>query len=172
MTNKPVVPINRMRKFYGSNDWACEILMGREYIEDDIDFRVVLYRVDYEKTDTDDLYGEVDAHQIRYKSPIELSCSVSLKPKENKSYNPNGTLIREEWGMLEFNIYEEQLKELNVDINKGDFIAYPVRPDYVKYFTVVDNDMVNDDTTRLLGGKTGFWKKIKCVPVDNSDFIA
>lgn len=171
MTNKPIVPIRRMSKFYGEEDMKLEILMGRSYLEDDIDFRVILYRVDQEKTNVDDLYGEVDAHQIRYKSPIELSCSVSLKPKENKSYNPNGTLIREEWGMLEFNIYEEQLKELNIDINRGDYIAYPVRENYLKYFTVVDNDKVNDDTTRLLGGKTGFWRKIKCSPVDDSEFV-
>ena len=166
-----IVPIERMKKFYGQQDFDTEILMGREYIESDIDFRVVLYRVDHEKTDNDDLYGEVESYQIKYKAPIELSCSVSLKPKQNKAYNPNGTMIREEWGNLEFNIYEQQITELGIEITKGDYVGYPVREDFVKYFVVEDNDKVNDDTLRLLGGKKGFWRKIVCVPIDNSVFI-
>lgn len=169
---KKVVPLaGRMGKFYGQEDYKTEIDMGREYVEGDIDFRVILYRVDYEKTAVDDLYGEVEAHQIRYKSPIELSCMVSLKPKSTKAFNPNGSLLREEWGNLEFGIYEEQLSELGVDINKGDYIGYPVREDYIKYFTVYDNDKVNDDTRRLLGGKKGFYRKILCTPVDDSEFM-
>jgi len=148
-----------------------EINMGREYIEGDIDFRVVLYRVDHEKTNTDDLYGEVEAYQIKYKSPIELSCSVSLKPKQNKQYGTNASLIREEWGNLEFNVYEEQLKELDIEINKGDYVGYPVRENFFKYFSVVDNDKVNDDTTRLLGLKKGFYRHIVCTPTDNSEFM-
>lgn len=168
--SKPVVPITRMSKFYGETDFLYEISCGREYLEGDIDFRVILYRVDYEKTNTDDLYGEVEANQIKYKTPIELSCSLSLKPKVNKQYNPNGTLQREEWGNLEFNIYEQQLTELGVDINKGDYVGYPVRENYFKMFSVTDNDKVNDDTARLLGGKRGFYRKIICTPTDASEF--
>jgi hypothetical protein len=167
---KKVVPIGRMNKFYGWEDFKMEVTMGREYLEGDIDFRVVLYRVDYEKTDTDDLYGEVEAHQIKYKTPVELSCSVSLTPKTAKTYNPNGTLLREEWGNLIFSVYEEHLSELGVEINKGDYISYPVREDYSKFFTVADNDLVNDDTKRLLGGKIGFYRKITCTPADDSEF--
>jgi len=165
------VPIIRNNKFYGEEDWNLEINMGREYVEGDIDFRVILYRVDYEKTDNDDLYGEVEAHQIKYKTPIELSCIVSLKPKQNKNYNPNGTLLREEWGNLEFKVYEDTLKELGVEINKGDYIGYQIRENYVKYFSVIDNDLVNDDTTRLLGLRKGFYRKIVCTPTDMSEFF-
>ncbi len=167
-----IVPITRNSKFYGEEDFRMEEALGREYIEGDIDFRVILYRVDHEKTNTDDLYGEVEAYQIKYKTPIELSCLLSLKPKQNKQYNPNGTLVREEWGNLEFKIYESQLKELGVEINKGDYVGYQVREDYVKYFSVVDNDLVNDSTDRLLGMKKGFYRKIICTPSDMSEFFS
>lgn len=165
------IPISRNNKFYGNEDFDLEETMGLEYVTGDIDFRVILYRIDYEKTNQDDLYGEVSAYQIKYKPPIELSCMLSLKPKQNKQYNPNGTLVREEWGNLEFSVYEKTLKELEIQINNGDFIGYPVREDYVKYFTVMDNDLVNDDTTRLLGLKKGFYRKIICTPSDNADFM-
>lgn len=170
--DKKLVPINRNSKFYGFEDFALEVAMGREFVEDDMDFRVIIYRVDHEKTNHDDLYGEVDATQIKYKSPIEVSCTVSLKPKTNKQYSPNGTLLREEWGNLIFNVYEDHLNELGIQINKGDYVAYPVREDYLKFFSVVDNDLVNDSTERLLGLKKGFYRKIECTPVDNSEFMA
>lgn len=170
--NKKVIPINRASKFYGWEDYNLEVTIGREYIESEIDFRVVLYRIDHEKTNFDDLYGEVDAYQIKYKTPIELSCSLSLKPKNNKQYTPNGTLVREEWGNLEFNIYEEQITELGIEINKGDYVGYQVREDYTKYFTVVDNDLINDSTDRLLGFKKGYYRKIICTPTDNSEFMS
>jgi len=168
--SKKIVPINRLSKFYGWEDFELEKNISREYVEGDIDFRVILYRVDHEKTNHDDLYGEVDPYQIKYKPPIELSCTLSLKPKQNKQYNPNGTLIREEWGNLEFSVYIDQLTELQIEINKGDYIGYPTTTNYIKYFTVVDNDIVNDETKRLLGGKLPIYRKIICVPVDNSEF--
>jgi len=115
--DKKIVPINRNNKFYGWEDFELEKTIGREYVEGDIDFRVIVYRVDHAKTNHDDLYGEVDAYQIKYKAPIEVSCMLSLKPKINKQYNPNGTLVREEWGNLEFSVYEDHLKELGIEIS-------------------------------------------------------
>jgi hypothetical protein len=167
---KKRVPIKRMSKFFGEEDFRLENTISRSYVEDDIDFRVVLYAIDYEKTNTDDLYGEVEPNQMRYRPPVELSVTLSLLPKVNKNYNTNGSLLHEEWGNLVFSVYIEQLTELGIEINKGDFVGYPVNEDYFKYFEIVDNDEVYDDTKRLLGGKRGFYRKITCVPVDQSVF--
>ena len=170
-TNKNRVPIRRMSKFFGYEDFALEINMGREYTEGDIDFRVILYSVDIERTDTDDLYGEVESSQIQYHPPVELSVIVKLNPKENKALNPNGTMRIEEWGNLEFGVYIAHLEEMDVEIKYGDYIGYPVREDYVKYFTVTDSDEVYEDTmSKIMGGKKGFYKHIICVPADDSEF--
>jgi len=168
--SKKRYPIKRLDKFYGWEDFEIEKLMGREWVEGDINMRVILYPVDHVITDTDDLYGEVDSQQISFKNPIEISCMVKLEPKTNKKYNPNGTLRYEEWGNLTFSVYEDHLEELGVEINTGDYIGYPVREDYIKYFEVTDTDNINDDTERLLGGKIGFYRKIICTPVDDGVF--
>ena len=57
---KRQTPINRVNKFFSSDDFDLEIEMGREAIEGDGNFVVILYRVDRVNTSSDDIYGEAD----------------------------------------------------------------------------------------------------------------
>jgi hypothetical protein len=56
MNNK--VPITRLGKFFGDNDFNLEIGMGQEWLIGDMNYTCVLYRVDRTKTKKDDVYGE------------------------------------------------------------------------------------------------------------------
>jgi hypothetical protein len=55
------VPITRLGKFFGDNDFNLEIEMGQEWLVGDMNFTCVLYKVDKTKTKTDDVYGEVSS---------------------------------------------------------------------------------------------------------------
>ena len=48
MENRNITPITRINKFFSEEDFNLEISMGREAIEGDGNFTVVLYRVDRE----------------------------------------------------------------------------------------------------------------------------
>ena len=115
--NKKKIPINRVDKFYSEEDFDMEIQMGREYLEGDLNFTVVLYRVDRDKTWTDDIYGEASAEEVRYHTPVEIKVLLNLEASEPKTYNPNGTMRFEEYGKLSLNVYVEQLQVLEVDIS-------------------------------------------------------
>jgi hypothetical protein len=52
------VPIRRLEKFFGDQDFDLEVQMGREWLEGDLSFTLVLYKIDRKKTDQDDVYGE------------------------------------------------------------------------------------------------------------------
>ena len=54
-----LIPITRLGKFFGAEDFDLDVEMGREWLEGDMNFTVILYRVDRYKTKTDDVYGEV-----------------------------------------------------------------------------------------------------------------
>ena len=66
------IPINRMSKFFDEEDFRLEIDMAREYVEGDLHISVILFQVDRIKSQTDSLYGETDADQIRFKPPKEI----------------------------------------------------------------------------------------------------
>ena len=73
MSNKkPIIPITRINKFFSGEDFDLEISMGREAIEGDGNFTIILFRVDREMTEYDKIYGEASKNGIKYFPPIEL----------------------------------------------------------------------------------------------------
>ena len=67
-----LVPITRLGKFFGGEDFELEVQMGTEWLEGDMNFTVVLYRIDRYKTKTDDVYGEVLEDGIQFMAQLNL----------------------------------------------------------------------------------------------------
>jgi hypothetical protein len=63
MNNK--LPITRVSKFFGQDDFDLHIQMGEEYLHGDLNMKLVLYRVDRTKTEIDDVYAEVGLDEIK-----------------------------------------------------------------------------------------------------------
>ena len=70
MDNKKVTPITRINQFFSGEDFELEISMGREAIEGDGNFTLILYKVDRQLTEYDDLYGEATKDGIKFFPPI------------------------------------------------------------------------------------------------------
>lgn len=169
MSSKKTLPINRMGKFYDYLDFGLENEMAREFIEGDLNFTVILFRVDRIKSQTDDVYGESDVEEIRFHPPIELKVRPMLEESESKSYS-EGYGRYEEYGNLTFTIFEEQLTEQGIDISYGDYIGYPDREDNIKYFTVVNDGKINTDNAKTRVGYKTYYRKITCVTADPDEF--
>jgi hypothetical protein len=122
MDNK--LPITRLSKFISQDDFDINIQMGQEYLHGDINFKLVLYRVDREKTGIDDVYAEVGLDEIKYFPPIEFNALVKIEEPKNSSYK-GGLLRYNEPGNMTLSVYIKHLSELGVDIRYGDYIGYP-----------------------------------------------
>lgn len=168
--NKPRIPINRIKKWYSDMEFDLDIQMGREAIEEDNNLTVVLFRVDRNTTNYDDLYGEAKKDGVRYKTPIELQVMLTIEESSNEAYNSNGTQRNLEGGNLSFGIYQEQLMEKGVDIAYGDYIGYAINETEMRYFTVVNEGLKNYDTKHtIMGYKSGF-RSIVCTPANPDEF--
>ena len=66
MSQQKRVPIERLNKFFSAEDFELEIGFGREWLEGDINIKVILYQVDREETTTDDIYGEAGKGEISF----------------------------------------------------------------------------------------------------------
>jgi hypothetical protein len=170
MNNKKVTPITRVNKWFSEEDFNLEIEMGREAIEGDGNFTLILYRVDRQLTESDDLYGEASANGIRYFPPIELKVIPIMDEAENKSYNSNGGLRYLQDGQLTFGIYDTQLKELDTEISYGDYIGYPVTETEIRYFSVVNDGVKNYDNKHTIMGYKGAFRTIVCATIEDSEF--
>lgn len=170
MANKKIAPITRINKFFSEEDFGLEISMGREALEGDGNFTIILYRVDRDTSASDNLYGEAPKDGIKYFSPVELKVVPIMGEAENKSYNKNGSLRYLQDGQFTFGIYDSQLSELDVEISYGDYIGYPVTETEIRYFSVVNDGSKNYDNKHTIMGYKGAFRTVKCAPIDGNEF--
>jgi hypothetical protein len=169
MANKKKLPITRMGKFYDYLDFGLENEMAREYLEGDINFTVILFRVDRIKSQTDDVYGESDAEEIKFHPPVEIKVRPSLEESSSKAYF-EGHGRYEDYGNLSFTVFEDHLKEMGVDITYGDYIGYPDKEDNIAYFTVTNDGKINSDNAKTRVGYKAYYRKITCTKADPNEF--
>jgi hypothetical protein len=164
-----LVPITRLGKFFGGEDFDLDIGMGQEWLEGDMNFTVVLYRIDRYKTKKDDVYGEVLEDGIQFMAPIELKGLVQVMAPINKFYGNSKVEIQEP-GNMKFSIYQKQLEDLNVEIFMGDYIGYYETEDRVRYYSVSDDGYVRSDNKHTYGGYKPFYRTITATWVSENEF--
>lgn len=172
MNKEKSTPITRVNMFFSEEDFELEQSFGREAIEADGNFTIILYRVDRQMSEFDDLYGEASKGGIRFYPPVELKVVPIVDEAENKTYNQNGSARYLQDGNFVFGIYSQQLKENNVEISYGDYIGYPVSEKEIRYFSVVDDGYKNYDNKHTIMGFKSAFRTIKCVIVDETEFSA
>ncbi len=170
MERKTRIPNTKLNRFYDEEDFRLELDMATELIEGDMNFTVVLFRIDRDNTQVDDVYWESNPRDIRFKAPVELKVILNLQNGENKSYSPNGNLRYQDYGNLEFTVLQKQLDEKGVEISYGDMVGYSDRQDNFKYFSVFDDDTINTDNASSQFGYSGYFRRIKCTNVDPNIF--
>lgn len=170
-SNVKKIPVNRVNLWY---DQACinyDIMMGKNYLEQDCNQTVILYEVDLENTNRDALYQETGKDEVRFKSPKELHVLYSIQPTELKSYKSNqGVGSYNKIGNLEFGVYQATLDEQECEIKKGDYIGVVISPTHMEYFTVVDDGKINFDNENTLYSVVAPFRKIVAVWADRNDF--
>lgn len=170
MKNTKITPVTRINKFFSSEDFELEIAMGREGLEGDGNFTAILYKVNREMTQSDNVYGEASKDGIRFYPPIELKIIPILAEPENKTYNTNGTARQLQDGLFTFSVYSEQLEEHKTDIDYGDYIGYAVTETDIRYYSVSNDGKKNFDNKHTIMGYKGAFRTIVCAPVDGSEF--
>ena len=164
-----LVPITRLGKFFGGEDYELDVGMGQEWLEGDMNFTIVLYRIDRYKTKTDDVYGEVLEDGIQFMAPIELKGYVQVLAPTNK-YLGNSRVEQLEPGNMKFSIYQKQLDDLGVEIFMGDYLGYYETESRVRYYTVSDDGKVVSDNKHTYGGYKSFYRTITATYVSDNEF--
>jgi hypothetical protein len=167
MANK--IPITRLGKFFGENDFDLDISMGEEWLIGDMNFTCVLYRIDKQKTKTDDVYGETVSDGIKFLPPIEFNAFVQVSAPENKMMGST-RMDQMEPGNIRVSVYQKTLDNLNVDINFGDYIGYYETETLVRYYTVNNDGRVVSDNKHTYAGYKPFYRTISASPVGPNEF--
>lgn len=167
MKNK--LPITRMSKFWSEADFDLNLQIGAEYLHGDINMTLVLYRVDRQKTDIDNVYAEVGMDEIKFLPPIEFNGLVKIEEPKNSAIN-KGMVRYLEPGNMTVSVYLRHLEELNIDIKYGDYIGYAESEDRIRYYTVSNDGKVTSDSKHNMFGYKPYYRTITCVPAQEAEF--
>ena len=163
------VPITRIGKFFGAEDYSLDIGMGEEWLYGDMNFTLVLYRIDRLKTKTDDVYGETVQDGIKFLPPIEFKGYVQIMAPENKNIGTS-KINQFEPGALKVSVYQKQLDDLNIDISFGDYIGYYETENRVRYYTVNNDGRVVSDNKHNYAGTRPYYRTIMASAVVDNEF--
>jgi hypothetical protein len=163
------VPITRLGKFFGAEDYHLDIDMGREWLEGDMNFTLVLYRVDRYKTKTDDVYGETVSDGIKFFPPVQFNAFLQIVAPENK-FMGNSKVEQFEPGNARISVYQSHLDELGIDVSYGDYIGYYETETRVRYYVVANDGRVVSDNKHTYGGYKPFYRTIVATPVTADEF--
>ena len=167
MENK--LPITRLTKFFSQNDFDLHMQLSEEYLHGDLNMKLVLFRVDREKNDKDDVYGEVGKDEMKFFPPIEFNGLVKVDEPKNMTYD-RGLNRYLEPGNMTVSVYINHLEELGIDIRYGDYIGYPESEDRLRYYTVVNDGKVTSDNKHLHFGYKPSYRTITCVTTQENEF--
>lgn len=167
--NTKLIPITRIGKFFGQEDYSLEIGLGQEWLFGDMNFTLILYRVDRVKTKTDSVYGEVLSDGVKFLPPVELKVFLEVAAPANQ-YMGASIIKQLEPGTLKFHVYQKTLDDLNVDIMLGDYLAYYESEDSVRYYTVANDGKVVSDNPHTYGGYKPFYRTIEATWVSENEF--
>lgn len=165
-------PINRNNMFFSEADFDLEMEIARDYLEGDMNQTVILFEVDLNKTNTNDIYHEASKKNIRFKSPVELTVRYEISDAQMRSYDKaNNKGVYAKPGVLEFTVLNATLEEVDRDIKRGDYIGVQVTPEEMIYFCVYDDGKVASyANSNTLYGIKPFYRKVKCNYVDPAEF--
>jgi hypothetical protein len=164
-----LVPITRLGKFFGAEDYALDIGMGEEWLLGDMNFTIILYRIDRTKTKTDDVYGEAVKDGVQFLAPVELQGLVQVMAPTPKLLGNSKVEIHEP-GNMKFSIYQKTLDDLGVEIFLGDYFGYYETEDRVRYYVVSDDGYVRSDNRHTYGGYKPFYRTITATYVSENEF--
>ena len=163
------VPITRLGKFFGAEDFSLDVGMGREWLEGDMNFTLVLYKVDKRKTDLDDVYGEALKNGIKFLPPVEFKAYVQVMSPENKNVG-NIKINQFEPGNMRISVYQKQLDELGIDIDYGDYIGYYEKENRVRYYVINNDGRVTSDNKHTYAGYKPFYRTLMASAVGPNEF--
>ena len=168
MSNR-VVPITRLGKFFGAEDYHLDVSMGREWLEGDMNFTLVLYKFALKKTNNDDVYGEALQDGIQFLPPVEFKAFVQVSAPENK-FLGTSKIDQLEPGNIRISVYQSHLDELEIEVEYGDYIGYYETENRVRYYVVNNDGRVVSDNKHTYAGYKPFYRTINASPVNENEF--
>ena len=148
-----------------------DVMYGRNYLDGDNVQSVKIYKININETKTHSLYGQAKPADKRFFTPVKISVMLNIEDGQQSNYGQSkGGIVRDDSGNVRFGVYLKELKEKNLEIQRGDIVEYNMSGEKNRYYEVESANSVSDTTSKTIGGFKPYYKIITGVPA-KSDVI-
>ena len=157
---------NRMGLFMTDNSFDLDIMYGRNYLQTDNNQTVIIHKINILESKSHSLYGQSKTKDKKFMTPVEINVMVTIEDGKQEYYGAGqGGISRDDSGNISFGVYLKELKEKNIEIDRGDIVEYNMSGEKNRYYEVESANNVTDETKKTIGGFKPYWKKIVGVPI-------
>lgn len=152
--------------FMSENSFDLDIEYGRNYLQTDNAQKVKIHKINVVTSKSHKLYGQTKTKDKKFFPPVEISVMVTVEGTDQSYYgNNSGGIVREDTGKIVFGVYLKELKEKEIEIDRGDIVEYNLSGLKNRYYEIENAENVTDTTDKTIGGFKSYWKKITAIPV-------
>lgn len=148
----------RVFKFYDDKDFNYDMSLVDEFFTDDIRFKIMLYRVDVNKSKVTNIYNESKAKDKKFLTPVEINIATSEYAIEN-NFLTKGGIFNENIKEFKLSILMSELEQKNITINRGDFFKWN-DGQVERVFKINSLSNINSDNTAY--GYKPFYITLEC----------
>ena len=145
--------------FFGDAEETLFNNLGRELVEDLIQQHFTLFRIDTTQTESN-IYGE--SKDKRYLDPVEVKARIQIADTDVIA---EGGIRRMQKGDMAAWVYLENMTELGIEINVGDFIGFQG-----KFYEIYDPGYNKDSMDRKFAADRDFMREILAKVVHENIF--
>jgi len=165
---KNIIDLEQQRygMFMSENSFDLDVMYGKNYLQTDNVQTVIIHKMNIVETKTHKLYNQARASDKKFFAPVVISVMLTVENSEQSYYGSNpGGISRDDTGKLIFGVYLDELKEKNIEIDRGDYIEYNMSGEQRRFYEVENANNVTDETQKTIGGFKSYWKKVIATPV-------
>jgi len=155
---------DRFGLFLNDSSFDLDVDLGREYLKSDVKYIVKIHKINVIESKSHKLYGQAKPADKKFFPPVKLNALVEIGDSEQKNYTDGGA-VRDDISSIIVKVYLKELKEKNIEIDRGDIIEYNMSGERARYFEVENAQNVTDVTSQTIANMRPYWKRITGVPI-------
>jgi len=152
--------------FMNENSFDLDVMYGEHYLETDVNYFVLIHKINIIETQVHDLYGQAKSRDKKYLPAVKINVMINIDEKDGDYYaGGEGGISRDDTGNLKIGIYLNELDRNKLEIDRGDVIEFNQSGDRSRYYEVESAQNVVDSTQQTIAGFKPYWKRVIAVPV-------
>lgn len=156
----------RFGMFMNDESFDLDIMYGEHYLETDVNYFILIYKVNIITSKVHELYGQAKSKDKEYLPPVKLNALVDVGDNENEYYGENNSgIVREDTGEIRVRVYLNELKRNKIEIDRGDIMEWNQSGENARYYEVQSAQNVVDSTSQTIAGFKPYWKQVVGIPV-------